>query len=119
MPDSSPTATICDTIEGKTFAFASGTENERPCRTDSWTSCTARSTAQLFDACPTIASAWMIGTPASSIIERLRLKRATAIFVKILPKIGILSLIGSTTLRTLSLFLLRSHQIVSADDRRR
>ncbi len=51
----------------------------------------------------------MIGTPALSIIERLRLNRATAIFVASLPKIGSLSLSGSTTRRTCSVCLFARH----------
>ncbi len=113
VPDSSPTETICGTIAGKTSAFASGAANERPWRIDSCTSRTASSIFQLFDACPTIESAWMIGTPAFSIIDRFRAKRATAILVVSLPKTGIFSLMGSTTFRYCSVWRLARHQMTA------
>ena len=110
VPDSSPTDTICATIGGNTPALASGVANDRPSRTDFSTSRTACSIAQLLDACPTVDSACSSGTPAPSIIERLRENRATAILVTSLPNSGARSLYGSTTLRTASVRRFRSHQ---------
>ena len=53
----------------------------------------------------------MMGTPALSIIERLRAKRATAILVAILPNTGSFSLSGSMTRRNCSVCLFARYQI--------
>ncbi len=63
----------------------------------------------MFDALPTIESACTSGTPAFSIIDRLRVNRATAILVASGPITGSLSFQGSTTLRTFSSRRLRTH----------
>ena len=94
---SSPTAIICTTIGGNTWCSASGAARDSPRPYTLLDGGAASRMTTLPAVSPTMSRLWRIGTPAESIVPRLRVKRLMATFWNSWPKTGIRSFIGSTT----------------------
>ena len=77
-PERSPTDTMCTIIEGNSFERLSGAAIDSPSRMASRASSTTFSSTTLLSTRLTISSAVSTGTPAASIVDSVRAKRATA-----------------------------------------
>ena len=75
-------------MPGKTFESWSGSAIVLPSEIEARVRWTSSSTTMLPAVRATMSSASRIGTPLAIIVPRVRVKRATATFLMITPKIG-------------------------------